>query len=75
MKIGNVYIAAMGDFYRDTPKAVFAALAYSYAAVFGTCDAGENETTDPREVIARLTHEWNILEQNGIVLQKAPKDR
>ena len=72
LKVGNEYAAALGKFYADTPKAVFAALAFSYAAVFGTSAEGQDETTDPKEVIARLTTEWHVLQQNGIISQTAP---
>lgn len=72
LKIGNEYASALGRFYTDTPKSVFAALAFSYASVLGTSAEGADETTNPQEVIARLTHEWAVLAENGIVHQKAP---
>jgi hypothetical protein len=71
-KLRNEYADALGPFYDDTPKAVFAALAYSYAACFGTPSEGGDETADPAEVAKRLMREWRILHENGIVPQKDP---
>jgi hypothetical protein len=111
LKLGNEYAGALGKFYTKTPKSVFAALAYSYAAqsaasassprrcarydktsyplatslgglgapsrqsfvtaaaIFGTGSEGSDETTDPKEVIARLKREWSVLGENGIIPQ------
>jgi hypothetical protein len=65
MAYGNEYAAALGSFYDSTPKAVFAALAFSLAA--------HGETADPKEIVARLTREWQILYENGVIRQAAPK--
>jgi len=73
VKIGNQYAHALGKFYEETPKAVFAALAFSYASVFGTSDNGQDEAIDPQEVIARLVHEWAVLHENGIIPQESTR--
>jgi hypothetical protein len=70
VKLGNEYASALGEFYTNTPKAVFAALAFSYAACFGTPANGGDATEQPEEVIKRLQSEWLILKQNGIVPQE-----
>jgi len=64
-KITNEYAMAAGiDFYHSTPKAVWAALATSFATIGG--DRLE-------EAHALLMEEWRILHQDGIVWQKPPK--
>jgi hypothetical protein len=66
-KIGNEYAQAFGKLYAKTPKAVFAAVAYSYATwACGT----EAKTSD--EAVARFLSEWRTLQENGIVPQKPP---
>ena len=59
----NVYVQALGPFYRKTPKDVFAALAYACAA------DGE---TNPEIVLARLKSSWMELQYQGILSQPAP---
>jgi hypothetical protein len=61
----------MGKFFESTPKAVFAALAYSWASMLPTDCDGEAETDE--EVIRRLTAEWQTLHDNRIVPQRPPK--
>lgn len=70
VKLCNEYAAALGCFYDSTPKAVFAALAYSYATMFDP--NGEGEATAPDEVISRLKREWSVLADNGIIPQRPP---
>jgi hypothetical protein len=69
----NDYTEAMGAFYDETPKDIFAALAYSYAATFGTSGQGSDETTDPDEVVRRLVREWLALLENAIIRRFPPK--
>jgi hypothetical protein len=66
VKTGNEYADALGPFFADTPKAVFAALAYSYAVRLF-------ETTDPSEIRQLLADEWSALHANGIVPQRPPR--
>lgn len=69
-KISNEYADAFGRLYTNTPKSVFAALAYSYIS---RC-AGPDGETDSRELIVQeFLREWAILHENGIVPQKPPK--
>lgn len=64
-KVSNDYAEAAGrKFYADTPKAVWAALAYSLALCVAGTDA---------EAAALLKSEWATLHANGIVPQKAPR--
>lgn len=60
-KLHNDYVHALGSLYQDTPKAVFAALAASFADRLGADD-----------LVAALLDEWEILNQNGLVPQRAP---
>ena len=53
------------DFYHETPKAVFAAIAYSYCSAGGDAD----DATSRRNFL----NEWRILFENGIVPQRPPK--
>ena len=63
LKIGNEYARAFGRLYSATPKAVFAAIVYSYTSAGG--DA-------PGLAIDNFLNEWHILYENGIVQQKPP---
>ncbi len=63
MKKTNYYSNAFGRLYAKTPKAVFAAIAYSY-----TSSGGD----DPEHALERFLDEWRILHQNGIVHQAPP---
>ena len=65
-KSSNEYAQAFGPLYAKTPKAVFAAVAYSFA---GWAAGEEAKTND--EQIERFLKEWRILWENGIVPQKA----
>ena len=61
-KVMNDYATVLHpDFYRHCPKAVFAAMAVSYAS-----QGGEYLRT----VQARLLNEWDLLHRAGIVKQK-----
>lgn len=73
LKITNGYTQMAGRLYAQTPKAVWAALAISYAA-HRTCGADELETgLDQDRLEPQLLEEWTILHQNGIVKQKPPQ--
>lgn len=63
-KITNEYSEAFGKLYASTPKAVFAAVAYSY-----TSSGGDN----PIQGIENFLQEWRILYENGVVTQKPPE--
>lgn len=65
-KIGNEYARALGNFYAATPKAVFAALAFSFANRLFAKSEGT-------EVVDLLVEEWKALHENGIVRQRARK--
>jgi hypothetical protein len=65
-KLGNQYVNAMGKFYQDTPKAVFAAVAYSFASRL------DGEDPSPADIMHGIAYEWLLLHQNGIVPQEAP---
>lgn len=67
-KQSNEYVAQFGDLYADTPKAVFAAIALSFATFIG------GEEISFNEAVKRVVEEWKILNENGIVPQKAPKE-
>jgi hypothetical protein len=62
LKLGNEYAHAMGRMYADTPKAVFAAVAYSLAMRL--------EEDNPERAVALLKSEWRALYVIGIVPQK-----
>ena len=60
MKTGNQYLQYLSD-YSETPKAVYAAIAFSLAMRL---------TEDDFEAAARLLRgEWDQLHENGIVPQ------
>lgn len=63
-KISNEYARCFGRLYAKIPKAVFAAVAYSF-----TSSGGD----DHDHGIQRFIEEWRILHENGIVTQKPPK--
>ena len=62
LKLHNGYAGAFGKLYSDTPKAVFAAVAYSLAMRL-------NEDS-PEAAIAEFLREWRILNDQGIVPQR-----
>jgi hypothetical protein len=64
-KLHNEYAARFGSVYAETPKAVFAAIAYSM------CFMVSEE--DSRRALARFAEEWQCLHDNGIVPQKPLK--
>ncbi len=64
----NAYTQRLGLFYRDTPKAVFAALAFAYAA-------GSNPEQDSDLTIASLLAQWQALTDQGVLPQKAPHSK
>lgn len=65
-KTGNEYLAAIGyGFFDDIPKAVWAAIAISFA----TCGGDRMD-----EAQAAIAKEWHTLYKNGIVPQ-APNKR
>jgi hypothetical protein len=68
LKIGNEYAQQFGRLYAKTPKAVFAAIVWSYSnLVFGE---------DHKDMhIARFLDEWRNLHDNEILAQDAPNDR
>ena len=68
IKTSNEYARAFGRLYAKTPKAVFAAVAYSFAGW-----AAGNEAASTEVQIARFIEEWRILHENGIVPQKPAK--
>jgi hypothetical protein len=64
-KISNEYAQALGRFYSSTPKAVFAAIAFSFAErLFAKSATTKN--------IDCLLEEWKILHENGFIPQKPP---
>lgn len=69
-KLGNEYARAVVE-YERIPKAVFAAIAYSFASrILATC-GGDSDS--PTMIEAAIIEEWKILNQNGIVPQAPPK--
>jgi hypothetical protein len=64
MKTTGPYAEAFGRLYSSIPKAVFAAVAYSY-----TSSGGD----DHEHGVQRFMEEWQILYDGGIVTQKPPK--
>jgi hypothetical protein len=71
MKSSNEYAQAFGRLYAKTPKAVFAAVAFSYANI--SCGESGHEAATEAEAVERFINEWRILNENGIVPQKAPR--
>lgn len=68
----NNYMAAAGsEFFEKTPKAVWAALAVSFAAM--TVESAEEFLENPGAVAETLAGEWAILYRAGIVPQSPPK--
>lgn len=67
MKTGNEYAHALTTFSR-IPKAVLAAIAYSFASKI------IEDHDSPTMVEAAILDEWLTLHQNGIVPQKPPND-
>ena len=67
VKIGNEYAAVFAKLYERTPKAVFAAVALSFA------DRLKDESIEGDSRVSVFLDEWRILNENGIVPQKPPK--
>lgn len=63
IKLSNEYVKSLGRLYARTPKAVFAAIAFSYANRLFAKSQG-TEVTD------YLVEEWKVLHENGIIPQK-----
>ena len=64
MKSFNDYAGKFGRLYARTPKAVFAAIAYSFAdRIIANPDA---------DLVEVIKEEWAVLHDNGIVPQKPP---
>jgi hypothetical protein len=61
VKQGNEYASLLGAAYEETPKAVLAAIAISYAMRDG------DESYEL--ALERLLEEWRILHANGIIPQ------
>jgi hypothetical protein len=72
MKSSNEYAQAFERLYAKTPKAVFAAVAFSYANI--SCGEDGHESGSSEETVRRFLNEWRILHENGIVPQKPPKE-
>jgi hypothetical protein len=68
MKRSNEYAQAFGRLYAETPKAVFAAIAFSLCFI-DVEEAGTNKA------IGRFREEWRCLYQNGIVPQNPPTEK
>lgn len=71
MKSSNEYAQSFGRLYAKIPKAVFAAVAFSYANI--SCGEDGHESGSAEETVRRFLHEWEVLRENGIVPQKPPK--
>ena len=68
MKLRNQYLASIpAEMYERTPKAVFAAIAVSYAL---RCGDGDLDDLSPEVVGPALLEEWRILYENQIVPQR-----
>jgi hypothetical protein len=66
MKSFNDYAKSLGPMYARTPKAVFAAIAYSFA---------DRIIANPDADLAKvIKEEWAVLHDNGIVPQKPPSN-
>jgi hypothetical protein len=65
MKQSNSYAQMFDGLYAKIPKAVFAAVAFSYASA-----GGDNQ----KDATARFLDEWKILHENGIVPQEPSKN-
>lgn len=64
IKKTNEYSRQFGPLYGKVPKAVFAAVVYSFVS-----SGGDDQT----HAIQRFIQEWRILHENGILTQKPPK--
>lgn len=64
MKTFNQYAELVADIYAATPKAVFAAIAVSFANI-----SAEDNLSKARDGVVE---EWWLLYLNGIVPQKPP---
>lgn len=71
-KTTNEYQQAFGGLYDKTPKAVLAAVIFSWASREASA-AGFTEGAS-REAIRNFRAEWQCLYENGIVRQKPPKE-
>lgn len=62
----NEYVEVLPrEVFEDTPKAVWAAIAISFAVNLGA-------EGDFSKATQAVVHEWSILNQNGIVPQEIP---
>jgi len=68
VKSSNEYAQAFGPLYAKIPKAVFAAVAFSFAGW-----AAGNEAKDTDQQVERFIAEWRTLHDNGIVPQNPGK--
>lgn len=66
-KISNQYAESFGELYSKTPKAVFAAVAFSLSFI-------NVEESSADAAVKHFVNEWRVLHENGIVPQEAPKD-
>lgn len=63
LKVSNEYAQAFGRLYAETPKAVFAAIVWSFCSEGGS---------SPDLATNKFLEEWRVLNHNGIVPQQAP---
>jgi len=68
MKVSNDYAVAFGELYERTPKAVFAAVAFSLSL-------RNVDEQGPDEAVEHFLYEWRVLHENGIVKQKPPTQK
>jgi hypothetical protein len=66
LKLSNEYARIFGPLYEQTPKAVFAAIALSFAFM-------DIEEAGWEQAVKRVLKEWQTLHANGIVPQGLPK--
>jgi hypothetical protein len=66
-KVTNGYAQAFGDLYEKTPKAVFAAIVYSFVSI--------GDDLSRYEAVQNFLEEWGMLFETGIVDQPAPAGR
>lgn len=65
-KLSNEYVGTIpAEIFENTPKAVWAAIAISFAINLGA----EGDFSEAAQAVVR---EWGVLNQNGIVPQAIP---
>lgn len=69
-KTGNEYADLLGPSLDETPKAVLAAVAVSFAHLL---DLDQGSSPNASRVRRAIRKEWKILHENGIVPQRPPK--